>query len=166
MGGFPDAERWGTRKIERTTIEQHDDQLEGRSTISPRRYRMPRARKDTAPITVDTPWFQARAVQLGDFTVAFETRLAEMDSAPFFKGLPDDRCPCPHWGLVVSGRLILRYRDHDETFDTGDVYYAEPGHLPGGAAGTELITFSPTVELEKVNAVLAKNRAAMGASQS
>ena len=144
MGVFPDAEQRGAVK---------------------NRF-MPKARKETTPITVDTPWFQARAVELGDFTVAFETRRAEMDSAPFFKGLPDDRCPCPHWGLVVSGRLILRYRDHDEIFEPGDVYYATPGHLPGGAAGTELITFSPTVELEKVNAVLAKNRAAMGTSQS
>lgn len=129
---------------------------------------MPKARKETSPITVDTPWFQARAIELGELTVAFETRRAEraeMDSAPFFKGLPDDRCPCPHWGLVVSGRLILRYLDHDESFEAGDVYYAAPGHLPGGA-GYELITFSPTVELEKVNAVLTKNRAAMGISHS
>ena len=40
-----------------------------------------------------------------------------------------------------------------------------PGHLPRGTAGTELITFSPTVELEKVNAVLAKNRARLGAPE-
>jgi hypothetical protein len=139
---------------------------EGHKIISPRRYLMPGARKDTTPITVDTPWFQARAVELGDFTVAFETRRQEMDSAPFFKGLPDDRCPCPHWGLVLSGHFTLRYRDHDEAFEAGDVYYAPPGHLPGGTAGTEIITFSPTVELEKVNAVLAKNRSLRAASPS
>jgi hypothetical protein len=165
MGGFPDAEQRGARKNKAdgnfaaltTKVRDHP--------ISLRRYLMPRARKDTAPITVDTPWFQARTVELGDFTVAFETRLEEKDAAPFFKGLPDDRCPCPHWGLVVSGRFTCRYRDHDETFEAGDVYYAAPGHLPGGTAW-ELITFSPTVELEKVNAVLAKNRARIGASQS
>lgn len=53
---------------------------------------MAKARKDTAPVTVDTPWFQARAVELGDFTVAFETIREERDSAQSFKGLPDDRC--------------------------------------------------------------------------
>ncbi len=127
---------------------------------------MPGTRKDTTPITVVTPWFQSRAVELGDFTVAFETILEERDSAPVFKGLPDDRCPCPHWGLVVRGHLTLRYRDHDDTFEAGDVYYAAPGHLPRGTAGTELITFSPTIELEKVMAVHAKNRARLGAAQS
>ena len=126
---------------------------------------MPGARRNTASIAVDTPWFESRTVELGDFTVAFETIRQERDSAQSFKGLPDDRCPCPHWGLVVSGRFTCRYRDHDETFEAGDVYYAAPGHLPGGTAW-ELITFSPTVELEKVNAVLAKNRARLGASQS
>ena len=45
------------------------------------------------------------------------------------------------------------------------VYYAAPGHLPRGGACTELITFSPTVELEKVNAVPAKNRGRLGASR-
>ena len=126
---------------------------------------MPGIRKETTPITVDTPWFRSGAVELGDLTVAFETIRKERDSAPAFKGLPDDSCPCPHWGLVTSGRLTLRYRDHDETFESGDVYYAAPGHLPRGTAGTELITFSPTVELEKVNAVLAKNRARLGAPE-
>jgi hypothetical protein len=127
---------------------------------------MPGARKDTAPVIVDTPWFESRAVELGDFTVTFETIREQIDSAPFFKGLPDDRCPCPHWGLVVSGRFTARYRDHDDTFEAGDVYYAAPGHLPRSAPGIELITFSPTAELQKVNAVIAKNRSVLGAPKS
>jgi hypothetical protein len=166
MGVFPDAEQLGARKNRANANSAALTNVKGHPTISPRRYLMPGARKDTTPITVDTPWFQSGAVELGDFTVAFETIREERDTAPAFKGLPDDRCPCPHWGLVVSGRFTARYHDHDETFEAGDVYYAAPGHLPRGTAGTELITFSPTVELEKVNVVLAKNRARLGASQS
>lgn len=67
---------------------------------------------------------------------------------------------------MVSGRFTSRYRDHDETFEAGDVYFAAPRHLPRGTAGTELITFSPTEDLENVNAVLGKNRAHIEASQS
>jgi hypothetical protein len=126
---------------------------------------MPRARKDTAPITADFPFYQCRAVELGDFTVMYETFPQDRDGAPAFKGLPDDRCPCPHWGLVVSGQLTLRYQDSDEIFVAGDVYYALPGHLPRVAAGTELITFSPAVEMEKVNAVLDRNRARLATAQ-
>ena len=123
-------------------------------------------RKDTTPVTVETPFYQSREVAMGDYTCAFETMREEHDSAPAFKGLPDDRCPCPHWGLVVSGRMTLSYRDHDDTFEAGDVYYAPPGHLPLCAAGTELITFSPTTELHEVMAVIARNSAAAAASRS
>jgi hypothetical protein len=56
-------------------------------------------------------------------------------------------------------------KDSDEIFVAGDVYYALPGHLPGVAAGTELITFSPAVEMEKVNAVLDRNRARLATPQ-
>jgi len=127
---------------------------------------MPGARKDTTPIAADSPTYVGRAAGLGDFTVTFETLDSGMDPSPAFQGLPDDRCPCPHWGLVTTGRLTLRYRDYEEIFEAGDVFYAPPGHLPLAAAGTELITFSPTTELEKVNAVIVKNRVPRAGSQS
>ena len=116
------------------------------------------ARKETAPVAVDTPGYSARTVELGDnFTVAFETIRGDRDTALVFKGLPDDRCPCPHWGLVVSGQMKLSYRDHDETFEAGDIFYAPAGHLPFCTAGTELITFSPTDQINEVYAVIARN---------
>jgi hypothetical protein len=87
---------------------------------------MPRAREDTAPVTVDSPFYRGKTVQLGDVTVMFESFPEEQDATPFFRGLPDDRCPCPHWGLVVSGSWIAHYRDHDETFEAGDVFYSPP----------------------------------------
>jgi len=66
----------------------------------------------------------------------------------------------------VKGRWTARYRDHEETFEAGDVFYAPPGHLPSAAPGTELITFSPSAELVKVNAVIAKNQAELAATRS
>lgn len=123
---------------------------------------MPRARQDTAPVTVDTPFYRGKSVQLGDVTVMFETFPKEQDATPFFRGLPDDRCPCPHWGLVVSGSWTAHYRDHDETFEAGDVFYSPPGHLPSCTAGTELLTFSPTRELAEVMAAVGRNLAQQG----
>lgn len=117
---------------------------------------MPRARKDTTPISAENPFYAGRSAELGDFTVVFESLRGEVDTTPFFKGFPDGRCPCPHWGLVTSGSLTLRYRDHEETFQAGDVFYAPPGHLPFSTPNTELITFSPTAALKEVNTVLAQ----------
>jgi hypothetical protein len=118
---------------------------------------MPGARKDSTPVTVQTPHYEARIVSFGDISVEFGTALDDHDAAPAFKGLPDDACPCPHWGVVTAGSLGFRYRDHEETFGPGDVFYAPPGHIPVTPAGTEFISFSPTAELQDVFAAIAKN---------
>jgi hypothetical protein len=124
---------------------------------------MPRTRKEEAPIAVDEDVIEGRYVDLGGYTVGFETFKADADPAPLFKGLPDDRCQCPHWGVVVSGKIVFRYADHEETFEAGDAYYGAPGHLPLVYGGTEVIEFSPSVELEQTMAVVGQNMAAMGA---
>jgi quercetin dioxygenase-like cupin family protein len=82
------------------------------------------------------------------------------------KGLPDGRCQCPHWGYVLKGKLTFRFADHDEVFEAGDAFYVEPGHIPvKHEPGTEVVFFSPSDELEKTEAVMAKNMEAMqGAS--
>jgi hypothetical protein len=58
---------------------------------------------------------------------------------------------------VVSGRLVFRYPDRDETFHAGDAYYGAPGHLPLMSADTELIEFTPTEALNATTAVIAAN---------
>ncbi|MFL6114879.1 MAG: cupin domain-containing protein, partial [Catenulispora sp.] len=95
-----------------------------------------------------------------DFTVSFETFPQDADGTEAFRGLPDDRCQCPHWGLVRAGRLELRYRDRTEAYEAGDVYYAPPGHVPVAAAGTETVEFSPTAEFQKTMTVVAANMTA------
>ena len=121
---------------------------------------MSRTRKDEAPLLVDAPEIEGRYVELGDTTVAFERFRVDADPAPFFRGLPGDRCQCPHWGTVLSGRLVYRYADHEETILPGDAYYAEPGHLPLVTAGTEVVEFSPTAQLQATMAVVGANMAA------
>jgi hypothetical protein len=121
---------------------------------------MPRTRKDEAPVLIDDPRIESRAVELGETTVTFEHYLADVDPAPLFRGLPGDRCQCPHWGLVISGRLTIHYADHDETFAAGDAYTIPPGHTPEVFAGTQVVEFSPTAALEPTRSVLAANMAA------
>jgi hypothetical protein len=124
---------------------------------------MPRTSKSDALVTLDEPVIEARYAELDGYTVAFETHKADVDPAPLFQGLPDDRCPCPHWGVVLSGRIIFRYPDHDEVFTAGDAYYGAPGHLPLIFAGTEIVEFSPSGPLAETMAVLEKNLRAGGA---
>jgi len=120
---------------------------------------MPRTTKTEAPILVDEPPIEGRYVDLDGYTVAFETFRLDADPAPLFRGLPDDRCQCPHWGIVKSGTLTMRYADRDETFAAGDAYYAGPGHTPIVTSGTEIVEFSPTDALQQTMAVVGMNMA-------
>ena len=118
---------------------------------------MPSASKMSTPIAIDLDVVEGRYAQVGDYTVSFETFKEDMDPAPLFAGLPDDRCQCEHWGLVMEGQLTFRWADHDETFVAGDAYYAPPGHLPLPAAGTSVIEFSPSEALEATMAAIQRN---------
>ena len=101
--------------------------------------------------------YEGHFERVGEYTVAFETYTADSDLTQFFKGLPDDRCQCPHWGYVVKGRLTYKTADGEETFETGQAYYAPPGHTPVLYAGTEVVEFSPTEELQRTMEVVERN---------
>ena len=77
-----------------------------------------------------------RSEELDDYTVDFITFRENVDHTPLLRGLPDDRCQCPHWGFVVRGKLVLRYADRDEIYQAGDAYYGAAGHLPLIFAGS------------------------------
>jgi hypothetical protein len=125
---------------------------------------MPHTSKNSARVELDIADLEGRYVDLDGYTVAFETYKADVDPASLFAGLPDDRCQCPHWGIVVRGRLTMRFADHEETYQAGDAYYAPPGHTPVVTAGSEVVEFSPTDLLHQTMAVLGANMAAGAAS--
>ena len=54
---------------------------------------MPRTTKSEALIAMDTEQIQARYVELGSYTVGFESFPQDLDPAPLFAALPDGRCP-------------------------------------------------------------------------
>jgi hypothetical protein len=93
-------------------------------------------------------------VELGAFQIG-------VDPAPFFKGLPNDRCQCPHWGYVLKGQLRYRFADREEVYNAGDAYYAPPGHTPLIADGTEYVEFSPADLLQQTMEVVERNMAAI-----
>jgi hypothetical protein len=123
---------------------------------------MPKANSATTPVAVDAPEIEGRYAVVGDYTVSFETFRQDVDPAPFFVGLPDDRCQCPHWGYVLEGQVTFRWPDHMETYVTGDAYVAPPGHLPLVTTGTRVVEFSPTADLAATTAVLEQNMRAAG----
>lgn len=100
----------------------------------------------------------------GGNSVEFGRFKAALDPAPLFRGLPEDRCQCPHWGYVIKGTLRYRFADHEEVYKAGDVYYAAPGHVPVFEGGVEYVEFSPADELAKTMAVVERNLSQQQAS--
>lgn len=98
-----------------------------------------------------------REAYWGDMRVGYETYLEEYDDAPYLQGLPNDRCQCPHWGYLLSGRMTVRYADHEEVVEAGDVYYMAPDHSILVDAGTVLLEFSPLDEWQKLMEVAEQN---------
>lgn len=98
-----------------------------------------------------------RQTEWGEMRVGYETYLEDFDDTELLKGLPGDRCPCPHWGYVIAGRLTVRYADHEEVVTPGEVYYMAPGHTMAAAAGTVLLEFSPKEEFRKLTEIAEKN---------
>jgi hypothetical protein len=115
------------------------------------------ALREDLPLVADMPEGIIRQVNWGDMTVETADLRQDVDVGPFFKGLPDDRCQCPHWGYVLKGRLRYRFADHEEIYSAGELYYAAPGHTPFLEAGCEYIEFSPTDELSKTMEVVERN---------
>jgi hypothetical protein len=118
---------------------------------------MPKTSKQTAPESMTLTGYEGHFARLGEYTVGFETYTEDADLAPLFKGLPDDRCQCPHWGVVLKGQLIYHYADGDEVITAGEAYVTRPGHTPEIFAGTEVVEFSPTEALQETMAVAEQN---------
>ncbi len=111
------------------------------------------------PAAFETPVVTIRLADWGDMTVEVGDIHQTSDSADsaLFKGLPDDRCQCPHWGYVVKGKLRLQFADYEEVYSAGEVYYAAPGHIPIPVAACEYVDFSPTDEIHRTMEVLERN---------
>ena len=118
---------------------------------------MPAAARDELDIAGTTPeGYEARAAEWGDYTVVFES-FPPADPADLFKGLPDNRCQCHHFGYLFEGELVIRYADHDETIRAGQAYYIPPGHLPLVRETSRGVEFTRTTELQQTMQVVMGN---------
>lgn len=109
--------------------------------------------KNDLPVRIDAPGAHAR--HLPNFGVAAAGPLAAeyialgagADLAPLLAGLEHDACQSAHWGFLITGDVVVSYRDaEDERCSTGDIFYWPPGHSVRVETDTELVMFSPQVE--------------------
>jgi hypothetical protein len=116
-----------------------------------------RARRDeegsmarTSPqdvVVQDHGLVEVRTAELDGITADFLVVKQPVDMAFMLKSLPDGRCQCSHFGVVLKGGFAVQYADRVETVNEGDWFHMTPGHVPTYQVGTELIQFSPTDDL-------------------
>ena len=126
---------------------------------------MSKASTKTASDHIELDGYEGHFEDFGPYTVGFESYTADADLAPLFAGLPDDRCQCPHMGYVIEGKVKVTYTNGaEEVYEAGDAYYAPPGHTPTLYAGSQVVEFSPSAELQQTMEVVTRNMEAAGAT--
>ena len=86
---------------------------------------------------------ESQTLELGEMVCARHLIPAGFDSAPYYRGLPNDMCPCEHWCYLVRGRLRYRFANGDaREVEAGDAFHIGAGHLADVLEDTELIEFS------------------------
>jgi hypothetical protein len=122
---------------------------------------MPKVSRQSAAHVDDHGIVEDRYEDVEGYRIQFVEFRQEADGTPLLKGLPGDHCNCPHWGYVLKGKMTYRFDDREEVFVAGDAFYLQPGHIPIAEAGTEILQFSPSLELEAVSSAMVANMKAM-----
>ncbi|MGA8987860.1 hypothetical protein [Aeromicrobium sp.] len=85
-----------------------------------------------------------RYVEMGESAIRHATVPAGTDLGPVLQGLPNDRCPSPHWGIILEGSIVVEHEDGTvETARAGEVYYWPAGHTAHTDTGAVFIEVGP-----------------------
>ena len=116
-----------------------------------------RASKNELSTAMETKQMVMKEVVWGEMHVEHDVFKEKFDVTPLLKGLPKDRCQCPHWGIVLKGQIRIICDGKEEVAKAGDAYYMPPGHTAVIGAGTEFWEFSPKDKLQKTMTVIMRN---------
>ena len=103
------------------------------------------------PTPMDTPSVTLRSTPWGEMACSYAEMGAGTDLAPVLQGLPDDACPCPHWGYLLKGAVRVAYTDgREEVIRAGEIFYLPPGHTALVEEDISMVEFSPRREYDEV----------------
>ena len=106
--------------------------------------------RNEVPIAIEGDGVELRMRPEGALTVAFVRLPAGAHLGPALRGLPGDRCPCPHWGYMLAGRVRMHTAQGASDYVAGQAFYWAPGHVPEAVEDSEYVDFSPTHEFRPV----------------
>ena len=111
---------------------------------------MQRLPRHELPVAIEGDGVELRMRDAAGLTVCFVRLPAGANLAPALRGLPDDLCPCPHWGYMLKGRVRMHTVDGPHDYPAGEAFYWGPGHAPEALEDSEYVDFSPSAEFQPV----------------
>jgi len=93
--------------------------------------------REDVPVVIDDNGVEVRLRDEDGLSVGFVRLPAGADLRPATKGLPNDLCPCPHWGYMIKGRVRMHTLDGHHDFAAGEAFYWAPGHAPEALEDSE-----------------------------
>jgi len=103
---------------------------------------------DSLPIELEQGDLVTRYAEWGDMAVRWARVPAGTDMTPVLEGLPGDRCPSPHWGVVLEGEIKLSFADgHEEVARAGEAYFWPAGHTASTEVATAFLEVGPVAAM-------------------
>lgn len=105
---------------------------------------------DELPVELHAGELVTRYAEWGAMAVRFARLPAGADMTPVLQGLPGDRCPSPHWGVVLEGSLTIVHADGtEERVEAGRAYHWPAGHTGSTARGCVFLEIGPVAEMRQ-----------------
>ncbi|GLU44401.1 cupin domain-containing protein [Allomuricauda sp. NBRC 101325] len=120
--------------------------------------------KENIPVAMEGPGTIMRIQDnFGGMTICFNEVPKGTDFGPLLNGLQNNSCHCPHWGYVMSGKMLVTYDDGtEEVLSGGDMYYLPNGHTAIVQEDIKILEFSPSKEFNEVITHVGKKMAELG----
>ena len=99
--------------------------------------------RDDMPAVQQADGIDVRFAESGGMTLLWSRLRKGVDLGPTLAGLPNAQCSAPHWGYMISGKLLMRTNNGDEVYSAGEAFYWAPGHVPIALEDCECIDFAP-----------------------
>lgn len=102
------------------------------------------------PLEVEQGELVTRYAEWGDMAVRYVRLPAGADMGPVLTGLPDDRCPSHHWGIVLEGSIHMEHADGtSETARAGQAYFWPAGHTAWTDEPVAFLEVGPVAEMRQ-----------------
>ena len=105
---------------------------------------------ENLPIELKAGELLTRYIEWGDMGVRYARVPAGTDMGPVLEGLPGDRCPSDHWGMVLEGAVTIVHHDGvEETTSAGEAYYWPAGHTAYTSVDTTFLEIGPVAAMHQ-----------------